>query len=112
MNMAIAVEVNSKDPEDYKVWYLEINPQGDVIGIGVKHKEELIQDLFQSYRASGKSHWRVFCQNAEESKAIEAYDFISKNSYENTHFGNLPTLNDFQKTLDSLQSHLELRSIA
>ena len=114
MFMAIAVETKKhpKNQDDYKIWYLEINDLGEVIGVGVKTKEELIQSLFKSYRQSGKSNWRAFLKGSEQSHAIEVFDFITKEKFENTHFGNLPTLGEFQTTLDSLQMNLELRSIA
>ena len=114
MKMAIAVET-FKHPErksDYKVWYLNLNYKGEVIGIGVKTREELVQSLFKEYRESGKSKWRAFCKESESSKPIEIYDFIAQNSLENTHFGNLPTLAEFQQTLDYLQMNFELRAIA
>ena len=114
MNMAIACESikQNKTQNDYKVWYLEIDDRSLVVGVGVKTKDELIADLFTHYGKTGKSNWRAFKKGAEHSTAIEIYDFISKNVYENTHFGNLPTLSEFQTTLESLQMNLELRSIA
>ena len=54
MKMAVAVET-FKHPErqsDYKIWFLNLGKKGDVIGIGVKTREELIQSLFQEYRES------------------------------------------------------------
>lgn len=114
MKMAIACETikNPKSIHDYRVWYLEIDELHRVVGVGVKTKDELISDLFANYAKSGKSNWRAFKKGAEQSTVIEIYDFISKNIYENTHFGNLPTLAEFQNTLESLQMNLELRSIA
>ncbi len=114
MKMAIAAEV-SKHPtnrSNYKVWYLEIDSHGEVIGIGVKSREELVKDVFESYKKTGKSNWRAFCKEAEQSKEIELYDFIAQNMHENTHFGELPTLSDFQETLNQLQLNLELRTLA
>lgn len=112
--MAVAVET-FKHPlkrSDYKVWYLELNSHKDVIGIGVKTREELIQSVFKNYHNHGKSGWRAFCVNADQSSPIEVVDFIAQNTLENTHFGNLPTLSQFQKTLDYLEVNLELQSIA
>jgi hypothetical protein len=112
--MAVAVE-QSKTPRqttDYKVWYLEIGDNRNVQGIGVKSREELVQNLFENYRQTGKSNWRAFKKESEQSTPIEIYDFISMNINENTHFGNLPTLAEFQQTLDALSSNFELRSIA
>ena len=54
----------------------------------------------------------VFKKDACRSEPVELYDFISQNIHENTHFGNLPTLREFQKTIDQLQLNLELKSIA
>lgn len=114
MYMAIACEPikSPKIQNDYKVWYLEIDELNRVVGVGVKTKDEVVADLFAHYSKSGKSNWRAFKKGAESSTPIEIYDFISKNAYENTHFGNLPTLSEFQATLESLQMNLELRSIA
>jgi hypothetical protein len=112
--MAVAVET-FKHPlknSDYKVWYLELNTNKDVIGIGVKTREGLIKSVFKNYHAHGESGWRAFCREAEESKSIDVVDFIAQNSQENTHFGNLPTLAQFQTTLNYLQMNLELQSIA
>lgn len=114
MFLAVAVE-NSKHPthkQDYKIWYLEVGADGKVQGVGVKTKEELLKSIFENYRQTGKTNWRCFQKDREESSAIEIYDFIAMNSNDNTHFGNLPTLSEFQATLDSLQTNLELRSIA
>lgn len=114
MFMAIAAET-SRHPSrrnDYKIWYLELNSIGDVIGIGVKTREELVKNLFEHYKTTGKSNWRAFQKDAETSTPVEVFDFISQNMHENTHFGNLPTLAEFQETLNCLQMNFELRSIA
>lgn len=114
MFMAIAVE-STRHPlnrGDYKVWYLELDAASNVVGIGVMSKEDMVKNLFQNYQKSGKSNWKAFPKGADESKPIEVYDFISQNMHENTHFGNLPTLAEFQETLNRLQSSLELRAIA
>jgi hypothetical protein len=114
MNMAIAVE-SFKHPDkrsEYKVWYLEMDSKGNVIGLGVLTKEELIKDLFNHYKMNGKSNWRAFKKDAEFSVQIEVFDFIAQSMFDNTHFGNLPTLAEFQSTLNQLQMNLELRAIA
>lgn len=114
MNLAIAVETHKHpaNQNDYKVWYLELNCENDVVGLGVLTKDELVQSLFEDYQKKGVSQWRAFKKGAQKSTKIELYDFISRNSEENTHFGNLPCLSEFQKVLDSLQMNFELRSIA
>ena len=114
MYLAVAAESKKhpKNKHDYKVWYLEIGKNGKVFGVGVKTKQELIENVFENYRLTGKSHWRCFRKDKEQSTPIEVYDFLTLNAFENTHFGNLPTLSEFQKTLDVLESKLELRSIA
>jgi hypothetical protein len=112
--MAIAVE-SSRHPKtrsNYKIWYLIINKFGEVVGIGTKSREELVQSIFENYRRFGKSHWRAFCEDDEKSRLIELYDFIAQGLYQNTHFGNLPTLSTFQETLNQLQLKLEVRAIA
>lgn len=115
MFMAIAAET-SKHPSkrsDYKVWYLEIDEiNGAVLGIGVKSRQELVQSLFTNYQKTGKSNWRAFKKEKESSTSIEIFDFISQNIGENTHFGNLPNLAEFQETLDCLKMGFEFRAIA
>lgn len=114
MFLAIAVETKQhpKNQNDYRVWYLEIDSSGQVVGVGVKTKQEMVENLFENYRKTGKSNWRAFQKGAEKSTAVEIFDFVSMNMHENTHFGNLPSLSEFQTVLDTLQSRLELRSIA
>lgn len=114
MNLAIAVESKQhpKNQNDYRVWYLEIDECGQVVGVGVKSKEQMVENLFENYRKTGKSNWRAFQKEAEGSTPVEIFDFVSMNMHENTHFGNLPTLSEFQNVLDTLQSRLEFRSIA
>ena len=114
MNLAVAVETKKhpNNKQDYKVWYLEIGPHGKVQAVGVKSREDLIASIFENYQLTGQTNWRCFQKDREESTSIEVYDFISINAFHNTHFGNLPTLSEFQDTLDALESKLELRSIA
>jgi predicted helicase len=114
MYLAIAVETKNhpKNQHDYRVWYLEVDENGQVVGVGVKSKQELVENLFENYRLTGKSNWRAFQKGAEKSTPIEIFDFVSMNMHENTHFGSLPTLSEFQTVLDALQSRLEFRSIA
>ncbi len=114
MNLAIAVESKQhpKNQNDYRVWYLEIDECGQVVGVGVKSKQEMVENLFENYRKTGKSNWRAFQKGAERSTPVEIFDFTAMNMHENTHFGNLPSLSEFQNVLDTLQSRLEFRSIA
>lgn len=114
MFLAIAVESKQhpKNHNDYRVWYLEVDDCGQVVGVGVKTKEQLVENLFANYRKTGKSNWRCFQKGAERSTPIEIFDFVSMNMHENTHFGTLPTLSEFQTVLDTLQTRLEFRSIA
>lgn len=114
MYLAIAVETKQhpKNQNDYRVWYLEVDSSGQVVGVGVKTKQEMVENLFANYAKSGKSNWRAFEKGAEKSRSVEIFDFVGMNMFENTHFGNLPTLSEFQTVLDTLQSRLELRSIA
>jgi hypothetical protein len=114
MYMAIAVDT-SKHPSkksQYKIWYLELNGRGDVVGIGVKSRKEMIQNLMDHFGKHGSSNWRAFQKDKEQSTPIEMIDFISQNVHENTHFGNLPTLSEFQETLKCLSMNMELRAIA
>lgn len=114
MYLAVAVET-TKHPAsktNYKIWYLELASSGKVCAIGVMTKEELLASVFSNFQKTGQTHWRCFQKNKEQSTPIEVFDFISMNTFDNTHFGNLPTLQEFQSTLDSLQANLELRSIA
>ena len=114
MFLAIAVETKQhpKNQNNYRVWYLEIDSSGQVINVGVKSKQELVENLFENYKKHGKSNWRAFKKGAEKSTPIEIFDFVSMNIHENTHFGDLPNLSEFQTVLDTLQTRLELRSIA
>ena len=114
MFLAIAVESKQhpQNHNDYRVWYLEIDECGQVVSVGVKSKKELVENLFENYRKSGKSNWRAFTKGAEKSSPVEIFDFVSMNMHENTHFGNLPSLSEFQHVLDALQTRLEFRSIA
>lgn len=114
MYLAVAAECkrHPKHRNDYKIWFLEIGQSGKVQSIGVKTKSQLIENIFKNYQLTGKTNWRCFQKDRSESSPIEIVDFISMNNLDNTHFGNLPTLGEFQKTLDTLESNLELRSIA
>jgi hypothetical protein len=114
MYLAVAVETKKhpKNKNDYKVWYLELGSDGKVQGVGVKSRVDLIANIFENYRLTGQTNWRCFQKDREESSPIEIHDFIAMNAFDNTHFGNLPTLSEFQGTLDALESNLELRSIA
>jgi len=114
MFMAIAVETR-KNPNsniDYRIWYLEVDQRGSVINIGVKSKTELIAHMFDNFKKYGETHWRAFLKGAEKSTPIEIFDFVSMNMHENTHFGTLPTLAEFQTVLDALHSRFELRASA
>lgn len=116
MNLAVCVEPTknkfNSPSNDYKIWYLEVDRLGTVVSIGVKSKEELIKNVLENFRQLGKTDWRSFQKDKEVSTEIEVFDFIAMNSLENTHFGNLPTLSEFQSTLNALQSNFELLSIA
>ncbi|MBT3586822.1 MAG: hypothetical protein HN509_18060 [Halobacteriovoraceae bacterium] len=114
MYMAIACEAfkHPQNRSDYKVWYLEIDAGGNVVGIGVKTREQVVESIFNQIRRTGVSNWRAFRKNADKSTTIEVYDFISQNMHENTHFGNLPTLSEFHETLEYLKMNFELRAIA
>jgi len=114
MNLAIAVETKQhpQHRQDYRVVFIERDSAGHVVGVGVKTRQQLIESLFEAYRTTGQSNWRAFCKGAERSRPIEAADFIGMNMHENTHFGELPTLSEFQGVLDALHGQLEIRSIA
>ncbi len=114
MYMAIAVE-NSHHPanqSNYRVWHLELDARGSVVSIGAMTREEVVQNLFKHYKEKGRSNWKAFLKDKEQSTSIELYDFISKNPNENTHFGNLPSLSEFQETLKQLQLKMEMSPIA
>ena len=114
MFLAIAVEPNKhpKNQNDYRIWYLELGATGEIHGIGVKGKDQVIESLFANYQKTGKSNWKAFTKDSETSTPIEVFDFVSRNTFENTHFGNLPTLGEFQKTLDHLNMNFEIRPLA
>lgn len=112
--MAIAVEtfVNSNNQKDYKVWYLELTPQGKVLGIKSLKREELIHQLMMQYQQFGKSKWRAFLKGREESTPIELFDFVAMSTEDNTHFGALPTLSEFQEVLDRLKIQFDFKQMA
>lgn len=112
--LAIAVlpTTQPSSRSDYKVWYLELNDRKEVVGIGVKTREEMVKDLFDCYRQTGRSNWRAFKSGEDQSTPIEIYDFIAHNQHENTHFGNLPTLSQFQQTLKMLELKFEIQHVA
>lgn len=114
MYLAIAVETNTtpNNSRDYRVWYLETNSFGEVINIGVKGKDELIQSCFTNYQLMGQTNWRVFRKGSEKSEPIEITDFVAQGMFDNTHFGNLPTLKEFQTTIDALKMNLQLKQVA
>ena len=114
MFIAIAMESYSSEckQNDYKVWYLDINAIGRLTAIGVKTREEVLANVLSNLQQFKESGWKVFKKDACRSEPVELYDFISQNIHENPHFGNLPTLREFQKTIDQLQLNLELKSIA
>ena len=114
MYMAIAVQVpkHPRHRDNYKIWYLKFDKRGKIISIGAKSKEELISSLFINYKKHGCSNWRSFNKGNERSTSIEPYDFIDQNIYENTHFGELPTLCEFQDTLNYLQDGVNLEQLA
>src|SRR5690606_41211068 len=86
MYLAIAVETKNhpKSQNDYRIWYLEIDERGQVIGVGVKSKDELISHIFDCMKKFGKSLWRAFLKDSESSSPIEIYDFVSMRSEEHT----------------------------
>lgn len=114
MNLAIAVETlqHPQHRQEYRVWFLELDGNARVVGVGVKTRQQLIESLFESYRKTGQSNWRAFRKGAERSTPIELSDLIAMNMHENTHFGTLPSLSEFQGVLDALHAQLEVRSIA
>ena len=114
MYMAIAVEPskNVGQKSNYKIWYLQFNDHHEVVNIGVKSRSELVKSILENYNRSGKTNWRAFKRTAKESTAIEVFDFISMGSFENTHFGDLPTLEEFQDTINALQMKMEISAIA
>lgn len=114
MKIAIAVQT-MKHPErrsDYQVWFLTVNEVGSVVGVGVIGREELVKEALINYQKSGRTNWRAFLKGREESTPVDVFDFIAQNMHENTHFGELPTLSEFQQTLNYLNMSMELRAIA
>ena len=114
MYLAIAVETgtNPSNSRDYRIWYLETNSFGEVVNIGVKNKEDLIQSCFTNFQLTGQTNWRAFRKGSEASETIEITDFVAQGMFDNTHFGNLPTLEEFQTTIDALKMNLKLKMIA
>lgn len=97
---------------DYKVWYLEMGAKGEVFDLKSKKREELIRSLMENHQRYGRSLWRAFLKDREESVSIDLFDFVAKSTDDNTHFGNLPTINELQETLKQLKVRLEIKSLA
>lgn len=114
MYLAVAVEYSPHPSKktDYRIWYLTLNAQKDVIAIGVVSKEELLASLMEDWQAKRPTRWRAFLKDQECSVPIEFTDFVAMNMFENTHFGNLPTLPEFQETLNCMRLQLEVRMSA
>ena len=106
--LAICVDPNPQNRTDYRIWYLELDQAQEVVGIGVMSKEEILEELFAIFSRSGESNWRCFQKDQETSTSVELFDFVTMNQFENTHFGNLPTLNEFQNVVDSLNLKFKL----
>ncbi len=97
---------------DYKVWYLEMGPMGKVFDLKSKKREELIGSIMENHQRYGRSLWRAFLKDHEESIAIDLFDFVGKNTNHNTHFGNLPTVSDLQAVLAHMKIKLEAKALA
>lgn len=110
--IAIAVDPHPTMKEKYTIWYIEVGMTGRVKHVGSIAKDDLIESLFKQYHLSGETTWRVFRKEAEKSTPIEITDFMAMNINENTHFGNLPHLEEFQKTLEVLQFNMEIKKSA
>lgn len=108
LNLVVASEPK-KNPTtefDYRLWYCEINAMGNICSIRTKTCEELIESLFWQKNHLGESFWRVLRKGAENTDEITFSDFISINQFENTHFGNLPTLSEFERSIDVVKYEL------
>ena len=114
MFLAIAVESNKhpKNQNDYRVWYLELGASGDIHGIGVKSKDQVIESLFANYQKTESLTGRLSLKTQKHRHQLRYLILFRSNTFENTHFGNLPTLSEFQKTLDQLNMNFEIKPLA
>lgn len=114
MKMAIAVECprHPKNRQDYKVWYLEIDQRHEVVGLGSLKRRELVREVLENFQKNGETDWRAFLKNNSQSTEISVYDFLAQGIFDNTHFGSLPTIDEFQTVLDQLGKQLQLKSLA
>jgi len=110
--IAIAVDQNPSQKENYSIWYVEVSSTGRVKHVGSVSKDQLVESLFKQYHLNGTSYWRVFRKEEERSTPINLTDFMGMNMFENTHFGSLPDLSEFQKTLEALKCNLEIKKVA
>ena len=110
--IAIAVDQNPAQKDNYSIWYVEVSSTGRVKHVGSVTKEQLVENLFKQYHLNGSSNWRVFRKEQDRSTQINLTDFMGMNIHENTHFGNLPDLSEFQKTLEALKCNLEIKKVA
>lgn len=103
---------NLEGKSDYKVWYLEVGPRGEIYDLKSKKREELISSLMENHQRYGRSLWRAFLKEQEESIPIDLFDFVARSTESNTHFGNLPTILELQTTLKQIKIRLEVKSLA
>ncbi len=110
MYLAFAVEVNPhpRHQENYRVWFMRLNKYGKMTNIGIMSKKDLIQALFRSYREKGKSNWMALTKTSSQFSPIELIDFLAMSTHANTHFGELPTIAEFQKVLNQVQDQVSL----
>jgi len=103
--LIVAVEKESElqYQNDYTLWFLDLDQQKNLCGVGKIKKSELMKNLFEKAHKKTKSVWKVLSKHSNSPRKISLLDFASLNLYENTHLGDLPTLEHFQSVLASLQ---------
>lgn len=109
MKVVIAVDIK-KGSLDYDLWYLEYGKNREIRKVSLISKQELIEELFKDIQSENQGSWKAFVKEKDYPVTIEAFDFIAMNVNENTHFGNLPTIEEFKPVIEDLRSSLTFKS--
>lgn len=109
INLVVAYKINQNDKNNYDLWYLEFTSNLKLVGIKKTNKMKLISRLFSQENNDSES-WYSWDQRVEKPKKIEITDFIAKGIYDETHLGDLPSIENYQKLLDSLRLKIDLKN--
>lgn len=110
--MKIVLALSHTESKNYELWYAKLDQAYQIESLLKIDKESLIKELFQDYATGGKSSWEVLQKKSGNIEPIELTDFVSMNTYSNTHFGDLPTTEEFNEVLHHLNINLKLEALA